>query len=138
MDFEIRILKSNLILIRWHCIPKDQQEAGREWVKALKQQLNEASEPLYFISDLRNGYISDISVLNRASDLSKHRMWGGGVSLSTAHITSIFVDIFASLGAWDVQDGMKNNQQELVKFLEEMESGITADVDWDAVLPVEG
>lgn len=131
--YTCQYLSPNLILVTWHTYPTEDDE--RHFLSEHRQQLGTAQEPLYYISDLRQGRIITVATLVRMSELTQHPNYGGGTAFSSDPISKIMVSSFRrmSLDA-TTKTAMFESLEEALGFLESLKAGITDGIDWNAVV----
>jgi hypothetical protein len=135
MAYAITKLSERLYLIRWSADATT--EEANEYLAELAQILDQTSIPIYFISDLRRGCITQLSALRRLANLATHPNWGGSTafgSMSSAVFSSLF-ERFTS----NRQQGDRTytDAQEAITYLETLFQGITAAIDWERILSEE-
>lgn len=123
----MRALSSNLIFIRWHRMPTPVSEDA--FIQTLEQFVERAAGPIYFVSDLEKGHISNVRALRRMADLTKHRNWGGGVSYGRNIATGVYVQTFKRMAAPNLENNMAASAAEALAFLENLKPGLTAGID---------
>ena len=133
MAYQFHYLSEQLILVIWERYPTPREE--RQFLSEHQKQLQNATNPLYYISDLRRGKILTVSIINEMSKLTKHKNYGGGTAFSTDPISKIMVGSFRKL----TREASERTQifdtpEEALKFLESMEHGITENIDWEAYM----
>ncbi len=138
MDYEIHKVKPDLIFIRWHRAPSRQSESQQVFLADLKTLLDQATEPIYFLSDLRHGVITNIETLRRLGELTTHHNWGGGVSYGTKFSTDMYVDTFEGLSLRKTGDHMAYTLEDALAYLESLKAGLTEGVDWDSLFANSG
>jgi len=131
MNYRVRKLSEQLVYIRW--LQRPSAVEGYEFVQDLRDILNESPQPLYFISDLRKGQITDVQVLRQLGDLTKHAYWAGSTAFSELISSKVFVDVFTSLAQQRTRE-IWPTAQEALAYLESICPGVTTDIDWDDVL----
>ena len=92
MTYSCQYLSQNLILVTWYAYPTEDDEC--RFLAEHRQQLDAAEEPLYYISDLRQGRVISGDTLEQMSDLTKHPNYGGGTAFSSDPISRIMVSSF--------------------------------------------
>jgi hypothetical protein len=137
MPYELRSLSDELVYIRWNRMPT--KEDGIQYIADLKRLLDQAPHPLYFLSDLRRGHLSDAYTIQQLSRLASHQNWGAGTAFASGEISQpvkgIFVGLFVSLSRDKSRTGqMAGSLDEALEYLEEVKPGVTKSVDWKAVL----
>ena len=130
MAYEIHQLSDQLIFIVWTRYPSSLEE--KQFLLEHKQQLDDATQPLYFISDLRRGKVMSVSTLSEMSKLARHDNYGGGTAFSSDPLSKIMVDSFRSL----TREAKERTQmfdapEDALAFLESLSPGITQDIDWE-------
>ena len=133
MSYEFRYLSDRLILITWTGYPKPEEELA--FLREHKEQLVKATEPIFYISDLRKERIINMKILSQMSALAKHENYGGGTAFSDDPISQIMVKTFRS---FSIEAGTKaamfKTPEEALEFLENLEDGITQGIDWNDVI----
>ena len=137
MPYHFHALSVDLYLIRWDRVPTS-AEATR-FIDDHVRLLDEARHPLYFISDLRRGYIHEVAIVRQLARLVEHPNYGGSTAFGNRSrpIAGVFVSLF-----WHFardrnpaeQDDMWPTPGEAIRQLEEMKPGITDGIDWQAVV----
>lgn len=132
-SYEFRYLSDRLILIIWVGYPKPDEE--QEFLKEHKEQVDKATEPIFYISDLRKGRIINMKVLNQMSALAKHENYGGGTAFSADPISQIMVKTFRSFNREAGEKAaMFKSPEEALSFLESLEEGITEGIEWNDII----
>ena len=136
MDYQIIQLSDELIYIRWYRTPRLNSGVDAQFLADLQKLLDEADTPQYFISDLRRGRITDMRSIRHLSQLTKHKNWAGSSAFSQDPITGILVQSFRTFapGQRDANDEIQTTPADALKFLDQLKSGITDGIDWDAVI----
>lgn len=73
MRYEIKQANEHVYFIKWYASPDDEMSIGRQFLKDLQLILNTRQDLAFFISDLREARIKDVSTLRRLAELSRHR-----------------------------------------------------------------
>ena len=136
MVYQFTKLHHTLVYIAWKRSPST--ESGKAFIQALKQMLDQATEPLYFISDLRRGQIVDIRIIHQLIGLTQHRNWAGSTAFSQNPISRLFLGSFHKM----LPSGLDKNAtfdrpEEAIAFLEHLCPGLTASVNWPYILEAE-
>ncbi|MBZ0297014.1 MAG: hypothetical protein K8L99_30925 [Anaerolineae bacterium] len=128
-------LSPQLVLIQWRRSPS----AGEAYafIQELEAVLNNAPEPLYFISDLRLGHIDHAVILRSLGQLTKHLNWAGSTAFGGTYQTQLYVNLFTRLSRvikpereiWD-------DPEKAIEYLESLSPGLTRGIDWDAALNI--
>lgn len=133
-EYSIQALSDQLYLIIWHRSPES-LKIEFDFLKDLRSRLDSAEAPIYFISDLRNGRITNVQTLHQLGQMTTHPNWGGGIAFSQSPLTKVFVRTFTRLiRNPQVQDGICATPEEALAFIENLQPGITKGIDWNTVL----
>lgn len=137
-DYTFHWLSDDLLLIVWHRTSLD-REIPRRYIRDLQEIMDDVDHPLYFLSDLREGRITDMRSLLSLAKLTKHRNWGGGAAFSSNPMTKVFVDTVRRLSSdIETRDGIFHTPEEAVAYLESLKSGIADGIDWDDAIKQNG
>ncbi|HEX2618661.1 MAG TPA: hypothetical protein VHL11_00905 [Phototrophicaceae bacterium] len=138
MDYETRKLSDNLIFIRWHRISfaSEVSESEQAFVAELKHYLDEATQTIYFVSDLRRGHITNVRALRKMGELTEHPYWGGGVSYGIKASTGLLVDTFERIALNKTGDHMARTIGEVGEYLETLKPGIMKGINLHAVFGI--
>ncbi len=132
MFYEIRQLTKQLLYIRWvaHAQPNHHPES--EYINDLRHRFDTATQPLYIVSDLRYGKITNVRILQQLGKLTFHPNFGGGTAFTENFTTTIYVSIFARFSAESKrEDDVYSSLSEALAHLESLKAGVTEGVDWD-------
>lgn len=133
MGYQLQQLSSNLYFVRWLSLATDQE--ALDYIRELQQIMDTATNKVYFISDLRRGHIANVTMVQRLSRLTQHPNFGGGASFSVSTGAKVFVGVFARFARrYNRRDDIHNNLEGALKFLEDLQPGITKGIDWKAVV----
>ncbi|MCB9436999.1 MAG: hypothetical protein H6673_08395 [Anaerolineales bacterium] len=134
MPYEFIRLSPELYLIRWYRSPSVAE--ATQFVDEHLQLLDNALHPLYFISDLRQGYITDTIVIRRLAKLTQHANYGGGTAFGTSNnLASSFVGIFFRFARGvKYEHNIWHTAKEALDYLESLKTGLTANINWDDTL----
>lgn len=137
MPYKFINLSDELILIRWLRTPS--KEEGAQFITEFTALLDQAPHPLYILSDLRQGHISDARTIQDLSRLASHKNLGAGTAFASGTVErslkGIFVGLFVSLSRDRSRVGqIAGSLDEALEYLEEAKPGITKGIDWEAVL----
>jgi hypothetical protein len=136
MYFILKSLTAELIYIRWYMAKSSEASPLSAFISQLGRTLNEAPQPLYFLSDLRYGRILDIAVIQQLGGLTKHPNWAGSAAFSANPISQMLVGNFNRMRS----DGKRKNREiydtpeEVIASLEVIKPGVSGGVDWIAIL----
>ncbi|MAS33215.1 MAG: hypothetical protein CL610_04360 [Anaerolineaceae bacterium] len=136
MDYQIHKLKDDLVYICWYQTPKPNSGTDTQYLADMEALLNEAETPIYFVSDLRKGRITDIRAIRMLAKLTRHRNWAGSTAFSEDPITGILVGSFRAFAAdkRTSNDEIKRVPEEALQFLNELKPGIVDGIDWDSII----
>jgi hypothetical protein len=136
MYYTLKHLTPNLIFVKWFRHPDDTENRhlDMDYVKDLRTRMDAAESPLFFLSDLRQGRIENIRIVQRLALLTNHANYGGGVAFSKRDLSAnMMVGLFSRFTENDKGERVffETLEQALAR-LEEMQPGVTAAVDWKA------
>jgi hypothetical protein len=133
VPYTITPLSDNLIYIRWTTSPT--LVDAEEFIRTLKKLLNERKTPVYFISDLRHGQITNAGTIQKLAELTAHPNWAGSTAFANTLVATIFVDIFKRLTRTTKREReIWPTPQQALDYLEGISPGLTKGIDWEAVL----
>lgn len=134
--YKITQLTSELVYIKWQRFAQDDQYRDEQHVvNDLRTLLDHTACPLYVLSDLRGGRITDVNRLKQLAELTHHPNFGGSAAFAKDPLATIFVGVFRQLTRRDQQNPEIYDQpEEAIGFLESLKPGLTTPVDWAAVL----
>lgn len=136
MHYVITPLTRTLYYIRWQRQISESTRNEPDFLDDLKNLLDTAETPIYFLSDLREGRIINHMTLQRLGQLTRHANWGGGAAFSEDPLTRRFVGVFARFSQPEKREGdMWKTPEEAIAYLESLCEGVTEGVDWDALFP---
>jgi hypothetical protein len=131
VDYEKVQLSDRVILFRWKKVIHQPCPETVQWTEDINNFIEGASSPVYFVSDLRQGHVADVSILRELGKYTSHPNWGGGCSLGKELSTRIYAQTYERLSP--AKDGgvVKTNIRDIVAYLESLETGITEGIDWE-------
>ncbi len=132
VPYTITPLSDKLIYIRWTTSPTVVD--AEEFIRTLKKLLNERETPVYFISDLRHGQITNAGTIQKLAELTAHPNWAGSTAFGNTLVATIFVDIFKRLKGAKSDREIWPTAQQALDYLEGISPGLTKGIDWEAVL----
>jgi hypothetical protein len=133
MSYTLTHLTPRLVLITWRRTPI--ADEAKAFIQSLQDILDQASEPLYFISDLRRGRIVDVRIIHQLSQLTEHPHWAGSTAFSQNPISKIFLGSFQRLLTTTSDKNTTFDQPEdAIAFLEHLSPHVGEAVDWAHVL----
>jgi hypothetical protein len=129
MPYRFVPLNDRLILIAWSRTPNNTE--ATQYIRDLTTRLDQAAQPLYFISDMRRGRIIDIHIIRRLSNLSRHANWAGSTAFTQNPISQIFGDTYQKMVAHKVESNLIFDEPaQAIAYLETLCPGLTADINW--------
>lgn len=135
MDFyTIQCLKPTLYLITWH---RTSNGLGTDnaYLDALKDILQQAEAPVYFISDLRHGRLVNMGSIKRLGKLTEHPMWGGSTAFTNNPVSRLHVSNFQRYTGNNLDHNpLLETPEEAIGFLESLQAGLTTDMDWESII----
>lgn len=145
MDYQITRVSHALWFIRWYNEPSS-SETETSFLADLQALLDKADQPIYFISDLRQGCITNVETLRQLGEMTRHPLWGGssaftGGSLQEGALyTRHFVNLFSKYSEHEkhrlVNEELWFTPEDALMHLEAIAPGITAEIDWYALIDV--
>lgn len=134
MEYEITPLSKELLYIRWTASPEIGSPTENQFLEDLTILLNNAKQPIYFLSDLRKGRISNMQTLWQLAQLAQHENWGGGTAFGNDPITNLLAQAFARfVRRANRQDEIWHTREQALAFLETLKPGITRGIDWSTI-----
>ncbi|MBL8117829.1 MAG: hypothetical protein J0L63_05830 [Anaerolineae bacterium] len=135
MFYDLRHVTDDLIFIKWYKSASEHTRPQTDFIDDLRKRLKESPVPLYFISDLRDGRIVDVSILQKLGILAQHPNYGGGAAFSEDVLSSMFVGIFSKFANSEKGTGVfYKTMPEALAYLESLKPGLVTSVDWLAFL----
>ncbi len=133
MAYQFHHLSDHLVLIVWERYPSSAEE--RQFLVEHREQLDNATQPIFYLSDLRRGRIITLSTLRHMSELVKHSKYGGGAAFSRDPISHLMVKSFRSLSHEATSKAaMFENPEDALEFLEGLCQGITVGIEWNVYI----
>lgn len=143
MNYRIYSLKENLVLITWFQRPHVRSMVEEQFIEELTQTLETASQPLYFISDLRRGFIRNPIALRSLAKTFNHTNFAGGVAFSSDVIVGIDYSIYlVSSRRYNYtrhreSPQLYNNIEAAIAHLEQQSPGLTHNINWHNIAQVQ-
>jgi hypothetical protein len=133
--YRLQALTKELIFIKWYRLPSQATKSKTQFIAEMTQILNETDAPVYFLSDLRQGRIVDVNILQKLGGLTQHENYGGGSAFSQDVLSEIFVGLFSRFAAPKQGDSVFYDKlEDALAFLESTKPGLAQNIDWNAVL----
>ncbi len=134
MFYEIRQLNEQLLYVRWMPQAQPNCHPEGEYIADLRHRFDAAVQPLYVVSDLRYGKITNVRILQQLGKLTFHPNYGGSTAFTENFTTTIYVSIFARFSAEAKrEDDIFSSLSEALAYLESLKAGVTEGVDWEAL-----
>lgn len=135
MDYIIKQLSNELVYIRWYTSPPVGSLINAQFLHEIDQLLVKTTTPLFFISDLRDGRIIDVRVLQQLAEYAKRPQWAGSTAFSKNPITALLVRSFKNFARVGTsKDEMQTTPEQALVYLESLKEGLTQNINWDEVL----
>jgi hypothetical protein len=133
--YDLRQVTDELIFIKWYKTATALTHPESKYIEDLRNRLHTSPHPLYFLSDLRQGRIIDVSILQKLGSLTRHPHYGGGSAFSEDVISSMFVGIFSKFATAEKGSSVFYKRiDEALAYLEALKPGVTANVDWQTFI----
>lgn len=140
MSYRILMLSPCLYYIKWFEIPKPNSTLMKNYFFELNAILDSEDKPVYFLSDLREGHITNIHLLLQLAKVLSHKNFGGACYFSDKSAASRDMTMFRYIQSMSQSTGnsgkhvLFSTPEEALDYLESLEEGITQPVDWEEVL----
>jgi hypothetical protein len=135
MHYHILNVTDHLLYIKWYQSPSAATKPQGVFVDDLRARLDASAHPLYFLSDLREGRIADVGILQRLGRLTDHPNYGAGAAFSKDVVSNIFVEVFSKFARQEKGHSVfYDKMEDALAFLESFQPGLAHDIDWGAVL----
>ncbi len=133
--YNLRQVTDELIFVKWYKTANASTKPESEYIEVLRHLLKESPHPLYFLSDLRQGRIVDVGILQKLGILTKHENYGGGAAFSEDVISSMFVGIFSKFATAEKGSSVfYKTIDDALSYLEALKPGVTQTVDWQSFI----
>lgn len=135
MDYRITRVSNKMVFIRWFGEPENTKSED-QFIHELKAVLDEADNPVYILSDLREGRLKNVEAIRKLADLVEHHPnFSGGTSFSHDIYTPLFVGLYSKFSHQDktVRE-IWPSLQEALSYLESLAPGVTQNIDWDRLI----
>ncbi|GAB4545998.1 MAG: hypothetical protein OHK0023_05110 [Anaerolineae bacterium] len=135
MYYEIRPLSDQLYFIRWFPTPAENRRPESQYVWEIADILRKAEQPLYFLSDLRLGRITNVSILQQLAKVINHSKYGGSTAFSESLMSELFVGVFSRFAdPGEAEHAFYKTLDQALGYLERIKPGITAEINWETVV----
>ncbi len=134
MFYEIHQLKVDLLYVRWSCKETPDSRPEAHYIADLRSRFDGASQPIYILSDLRCGKITDVRILQQLGKLTHHPNFGGGTAFTGEISAMIYVSVFSRFAAASRRtDDGHTHLADALAYLESLKAGLTEGIDWAEV-----
>lgn len=135
MHYTIRGITDELLFIKWYRSPSADTKPQEAYVDDLRARMDASEVPLYFLSDLREGRIMDVTIIQRLGRLTHHANYGAGAAFSKDVFASVFVGVFSRFAKQEKGEGVFfEKMEDALAYLESFKPGLTRDINWGDVL----
>lgn len=132
MIYQIQLLNKNLVFIQWHAFPDEKQ--ALQYIQDIQGMLDEAEQPLYFLSDLRKGYIIQAHIIRKLSQFTQHPKFGGATSISRNNAINPILRLWKLFSSNKNTSDTWTNLEDAVQYLETLKPGLMQGIDWQEVM----
>ncbi len=123
-------ITDELLFIKWYRSPLDGTKPQEDYVEDLRERMDVSENPLYFVSDLREGRIMDVSIIQKLGRLTHHPNYGGGAAFSKDVFSSMFVGVFSRFAKPEKGEGFFfDKMEDALAYLESFKPGLAHDID---------
>jgi len=130
----MQLLRADFLLIRWLSAPAEGYQPQTDYIGQLRAYLEAAKQPIYFLSDLRHGRITDVRILQQLGKLTYHPMFGGGTAFAGDISAEVYVGVFSHFASRPKRvDTVHASLEAALAHLEKLKVGITEGIDWSCV-----
>lgn len=129
MPFEITPINSRLYLIRWQRFPNAVE--SQQFIRALEDLLNKADRKVSFLSDLRKGYLKELSLINKLSRLASHPNCAHTTAFGSVG-SQVYAGIYQKLSTKTDKPREGDTWftlEQALAYLEKLDPGITDGID---------
>jgi len=140
MSYRILWLNPCLYYVKWFEIPKPNSQMMKNYFFELNAILDSEENPVYFLSDLRKGHITNVHLLLQLAKVLNHKNYGGGAAFSDKGSASTDMSMFQYIQKMSRSTTANTNHQlfvtaeEAIAYLESLEADITRDIHWEEIL----
>jgi len=133
--YRLQALTEELIFIKWYRVAGKATKSKGQFIDDLTQLLDQAEAPIYFLSDLRQGRLVDVNIIQKLGGLTQHENYGGGSAFSKDVLSEIFVGLFSRFAAPKQGESVfYENFEDALAYLESLKAGLAQNIDWQTVL----
>ena len=135
MHYEIQPLSKQLIFVRWFPQATSRSRPQSEYITEIAHLLNAATEPLYFLSDLRFGRITDVRLLQQLAKVTFHSSYGGSTAFSGSLLSELFVGVYSKFAdPGEAENAFYKTLDQALGYLERIKPNITEGIDWQGIV----
>jgi hypothetical protein len=140
MSYKILLLYPRLYYVKWFNIPKPNEPLMKQYFFELNAILDSEEEAVFFVSDLREGHITNAHLFIQLIKVLDHKNYGGGCSFGDTAMVQADVSMFnymqkMSRGRASKQSNeMFASPEEAIIYIEKRFPDISSTVDWDEVI----
>lgn len=140
MSYKILLLTPCLYYVKWFDIPKTNNPLMNQYFFELNAILDSEEKPVYFLSDLRDGHITNAHLLIQLAKVLDHKNYGGGCAFGDNAMVQGDVSMFQYMQKMSRGHNTKNSlelfasHEEAIAHLETFEPNITKGIDWDEII----
>jgi hypothetical protein len=135
MHYILLNITDELLFIKWYRSPSEDTKPQEDYVDDLRARMDASEFPLYFLSDLREGRIMDVSIIQRLGRLTHHPNYGAGTAFSKDVFSSMFVGVFSRFAKPEKGESVfYDKMEDSLAYLESFKPGLAHDIDWGAAL----
>lgn len=140
MSYKILRVNPCLYYIKWFEIPKPNNPVMDQYFFELTAILDSEENPVYILSDLRDGHITNIHFLLQLARVLTHKNYGGGATFDDNVNAQKDVYMFNMIQnmnrSKNPRDGVAlfDNPEDALDHVELIQPTITQGVDWDEIL----
>jgi hypothetical protein len=136
VNYTITQVSPQLYFIQWRYEPTaNMPEVERLFIADLRQRLEEAQHPIYYLSDLRKGRITNVKTLRELSEITQHEKWGGGTAFTQDSFSSILAKVFSTFVRYKNRNYLVwDSPEKALAYLETLQPGLTKNIDWNPLL----
>jgi hypothetical protein len=130
----MQLLKADLLVIRWLSAPAEGYQPQAEYIAQFRAYLEAATQPIYILSDLRYGKITNVRILQQLGKLTYHPMFGGGTAFAGDISAEVYVGVFSHFASRPKrEDVVHANLEAALAYLETLKAGVTEGIDWSSM-----
>ena len=136
MSYKILLINPYLYYIKWLEIPKPTSTLMKNYFFELNAILDSEDSSVYFLSDLRQGHITNIHLLMQLAKVLNHVNFGGCVYFGDTSATNRDLNMFRLIQSANGTNKhtLFSTPEEAITFLEQQKPGITHQINWGEIL----